>query len=119
MTASRANADPIIALALAGGGTVEDAAKAANVCTRTVNRRMKDADFKAEVSRLRGEMISRATGRLAEGMGWAALVLRTLLTSSAEGIRLRAAAKILDSGLRVVELHELAERVAALEQNKR
>jgi hypothetical protein len=114
MPASRSSSDPI----LAAGRTHEEAARLASVSERTVSRRAADPSFRAEVTRLRTEMISQATGRLAEGMGWAALVLRTLLTSSAEGIRLRAAAKILDSGLRVVELHELAERVAALEQRK-
>jgi hypothetical protein len=118
MPAPRSAADPLLAAAVAAGKTNEEAAALAGVSKRTVTRRLTDAAFRAEVTRLRGEMISQATGRLAEGMTWAALVLRTLLTSNAEGIRLRAAAKILDSGLRVVELHELAERVAALEQRK-
>jgi hypothetical protein len=51
--------------------------------------------------------------------GWAALILRNLLASGSEGIRLRAAGKILESGMRMAELHELAARIEALEQNKR
>jgi hypothetical protein len=118
MPSSRASADSILAAAIAGGRTHQEAALLAAVSTRTVTRRAATPEFRAEVARLRTEMLSRATGALTDGMTAAAGVLRDLLASSAEGIRLRAADKLLENARRMNEINDLAERIAALEARK-
>jgi hypothetical protein len=112
----RRNADETLAAELAAGKTVRDAAMAAGVAERTAFRRLEDAAFKARVTELRGQMVTRASGRLADGMTAAADVLRQLLTSKTEGIRLRAADRLIELGLKVTELAELQQRVEELER---
>ena len=62
-------------------------------------------------------MIAEASGRLAVGMTQAATVLRELLTSPAEAIRLRAACHLLELGMKAFEQQELQRRVEELEQH--
>ena len=59
----RKNGDPVLAAALASGGTWKEAAEAAGVSERTVGRRLKDPAFRGTVSRLREEIFSRAAAR--------------------------------------------------------
>jgi hypothetical protein len=65
---------------------------------------------------LRAGFIASAAGRLAEGMTQAADTLRKLLSSESESIRLRAADRLLEIGVKVVELQELQSRVEELER---
>jgi hypothetical protein len=112
----RRNADDRLAAELAAGKTVRDAAGAAGVGERTAHRRLAEPVFKMRVAELRGEMVAAAAGRLADGMGEAAAVLRGLLGSADEHVRHKAAAKLIELGLKVVELAELERRVSELEQ---
>src|SRR4051812_9747298 len=66
-------------LSLASGQTVRDAALSAGVSEKTVNRRLADPAFRQQVAELRSEMVSRAMGKMAEGMVEAAETLRKLL----------------------------------------
>ena len=68
------------------------------------------------MSELRGEMVSAAAGRLADGMSEAAGVLRSLLADSDPHIRHKAAVKLIELGVKVVELSELEQRVVEMEQ---
>ncbi|HVK09818.1 MAG TPA: hypothetical protein VM597_13665 [Gemmataceae bacterium] len=111
----RGNADDPLAAALAAGRTVRDAAATAGVSERTAYRRLADEAFATRVAHLRGQMIGRAAGRLADAMGEASDVLRALLASGDEHVRHKAGVKVIELGLKVAEVAELERRVAALE----
>jgi hypothetical protein len=112
----RRNADEMLALALAGGATVRDAAAAAGIGERTATRRMADAAFRQRVGQLRAEMTGRALGKLSDGMAEAVDVLRQLLaTGTPPTVRLGACRAMLELGVRLRENVELEERIAALE----
>lgn len=117
----RHSADAALAAELAAGKTIRDAATASGVAERTAYRRLADPAFKVKVTALRGEMVTNAAGRLADGMAAAADVLRTLLTDDDPNIRFKAAVKVLElsTSLRVqVELedrmNEMEAQVSAL-----
>ena len=110
----RRNADELLAAELAAGKTVRDAAAAAGVSERTAYRRLEDEAFLYRVAALRAAMIDTAAGRLADGMAAAADVLRALLAADDDRVRLAAASKLIDSGLKVRELVDLEEELAAL-----
>jgi hypothetical protein len=110
----RRNADELLATALAAGKTVRDAAAAAGVSERTAYRRQEDEAFLHDVAALRSAMIDTAAGRLADGMAAAADVLRALLTANDDRVRLAAASKLIDSGLKLREVVELEEELAML-----
>jgi hypothetical protein len=112
----RKNADEALALGLATGLTTADAALAAGVGERTARRRLADAVFRRRVAELRGEMVGRALGKVADGMAEAGDVLRTLLAANVPpAVRLGACRTILALGVRLREVVELEARLAALE----
>ena len=106
------------ATALAAGKTVKEAAVAAGIGRRTLTRWQSEPVFSARVQALRGEMVSRAAGRLSDAMAEASDVLRALLTSGEDRVKLRAASEVLTQGLRVAELVELQRRVEELERRQ-
>ncbi|MBM3996308.1 MAG: hypothetical protein FJ303_19470 [Planctomycetes bacterium] len=112
----RRNGDTL-ALALAAGDSIADAAAKAGMSERTVYRRLADPAFRKRVQTLRAEMIGRALGRMADGMTLAADVLRELLSADAESVRLGAARSILDLGLKLRDATETEDRLAALEMH--
>ena len=105
-----------VAAALACGSTVAAAAVAGGVSESCVAKWLRTPVFRARVRRIQTEAVGRAVGLLSEAMAEAALALRELLLSDSESVRLRAATAILTAGLNVVEVRDLAERVAALEE---
>lgn len=107
--------DDALALELAAGATVRDAAKSAGVSERTAHRRWADPAFRRRVTSVRAEAVSRAVGRLAAGMGEAADALRGLVTSESEAVRLSACKAILQLGVELRASVEFDERIAALE----
>ena len=111
----RRNADDLLALELAAGKTLRDAALAAGIAERTATRRWADPEFRRLVSRHRGEMVGRAVGELADGMTDAAKTLRELLACESLAVRLGAARSLLEIGVKAREALELEERVRALE----
>ena len=102
-------------LALAAGMSVRDAAAAAGVSESTVYRRMRDPQYRQEVQAVRGEMMSQALGAMADGMAEAAGVLRGLLRSNNEGIKLSAARSMLDLGVKIQSAVEIEQRLTAIE----
>jgi hypothetical protein len=113
-----ANRD-LAAIRLAGGATQLEASKAATVSERTVGHWLTDPTFANRVVELRDAMVAKAAGRLAESMDGAALVLRTLLASRDENVKLRVAVKLIELGLKVADLHELQQRIESLEERDR
>jgi hypothetical protein len=110
----RKNADAL-ALALAAGDSVPEAAVKAGMGERTAYRRLADPAFRQRIQALRGEMIGQALGRMANGMTEAADVLRALLKADAETVRLGAARSLLDLGVKLRESVELQDKVKQLE----
>jgi hypothetical protein len=106
-----------LALALAAGLTVDAAAERAGVSVRTAHRRLADAAFRRRVGELRGHMVTRALGKLADGMTEAGDVLRALLgPDTPPAVRLGACRAMLELGVKLRESVELQERLAALER---
>jgi hypothetical protein len=112
----REGADELLALALAQGQTVRDAAVTAGVSERTATRRWADADFRRRVSALRDDMVSRAVGTLADSMTEAAIRLRELLRSPNDTVCLGAAKALLELPFKLRESFETQERLYELQQ---
>jgi hypothetical protein len=112
----RKNADAALLASLAGGATVRKAAARAGVSERTAYRRLREEAFRRRVAQARGDMVSRAVGKLADASARAVDTLRGLLSASSETARLGAARSILELGARLREAGELEERLRHLEE---
>jgi hypothetical protein len=107
----------IVALSLAAGRTVKDAATTNNVSVRTVADWLRyDANFVQAVDSLRADMISSAAGRIAHDMTSAAKTLRKLLRDPDSRVQLGAARAVLENGVRLRENTILEARIAELER---
>ena len=110
---SKANAQ--LVLALACGATAEAVARQAQLSARTVKRRLADPAFRKEVQQARTEMVQRAAGTLTAA---ATESIKTLLALQKENqppaTRLGAAKAVLELGMRLREVSELEERMAAV-----
>jgi hypothetical protein len=105
------------ALALAAGATIPAAAARARCGVRTVKRWLAtQPEFRRRIGELRGEMIGRALGTLTDALAEAAGVLRQLLASQSDAIRLGACRSILEVTTKLKETCELEQRLSALEQ---
>jgi transposase-like protein len=106
----------IVALALASGKTAKATAAECDVCERTIGLWMAEDAFRRRVAELRGDMVQRALGRLADSMTAAADKLRELLTAEGESVRLGAARSLLELGVKLRESVELEQRLLAIER---
>jgi hypothetical protein len=117
MAGHRKNADEVLLLALACGATLENAARKAEVSVRTVQRRLDDPDFRRRLAEVKADMVRRTAASLSAG---AVEAVKTLLSLQAAAqppaVRLGAARAILELGMKVREVVEFEERLAALEQ---
>jgi hypothetical protein len=77
---------------------------------------LKESDFAQRVDQLRGDMVSRASGRLADDMTRAAKTLRRLLSATSASVRLGAARTILETAAKLRETTVLEQRLRALEE---
>jgi hypothetical protein len=112
---ARLNDDALI-LALACGANVEAAAKKAGMSRRTVTRRMQDPIFRRKVDEKRGELLYRTAAMLNAGCGEAVKTLLGLQQGSAPPtVRLGAAKAILEQAIRLKEVVDLEQRIAAIE----
>jgi hypothetical protein len=113
----RTGAERVLLQALACGATVENAARKAGVCERTVYRRLADPAFCRQLRGLRTDMVQRTTGMLTgAGMG----SVKTLVdlqndVAVSAGVRRRSARDVLEMGLKFRETAELEQRLAAVE----
>jgi hypothetical protein len=112
----KANADELIATALAAGATAAEAATQAKVNPRTVFRRLQDQGFRDRVAELRGQMLSRTLGKLSDGTVEAAEALREMVKEETGAVRLGAAKALIDLTVKVRESVDLEEQVKELEQ---
>ncbi len=112
----RENRDAALLGALAAGATVRQAAEQAGVSERTAHRRLSDDAFRRRVAELRGEMVARALGKMADGMAEAADTLRQLLRAESETVRLGACRAALELSVKLRESVELEQRIQDLEK---
>lgn len=105
-----------VALALAEGAGVAEAGRRVGLSRKAVYRRLQDEEFKAHVRELRAELLDEAGGKLSHATSRAAEVLVLLLEGENEFVRLNAARTILESALRMREVLEVEERLAAIEE---
>jgi hypothetical protein len=108
--------DELLLGALAAGSSIEQAARAAGVSTRTVYRRLANPGFAKRLAQARDEVISHTLGELIECAGQAVATLRVLLSSADDRVRLNAAKCTLDQLLRLRETLSLNERLRTLER---
>ncbi len=103
-------------LTLACGATVEQAVRQTGLSERTVYRRLGDPAFRRELQSVRDDMVQRSAGMLTAAAGESVKTLVQLMGSgNPPATRLGAARAVLELGIKVREVSELAERVAALE----
>ena len=110
----------LAAVKLACGGTIAEAAKVAGVDPRTIYKwKADDANFRALIARFRAEAVERSLGKLSDAMSAAADVLVKLLKNKDCDVRHRAAVQVLTLALRVRSEVDLADRLAAVEEQLR
>jgi len=108
--------DERLVMALACGATVEAAAQATGMHKRTVYRRLEDPAFRQRLQQARGEMVQRTAGMLTAAAGESVKALLALLKEGTPpAVRLGAARAVLEIGMKVREVAELEQRLAALE----
>lgn len=112
----RKNADDALLLAVACGVTVENAAAKAGVSTRTATRRMADPTFQKRLRAMRLDMVQRTMGALTAAGQEAVRTLLELLKGSTPSVRLGAVRMVLEMGIKMREVADLEERLAALEE---
>lgn len=111
----RKQAAGAVAAALAVGETVKRAAEVGKVSERTVYNWNRKPAFRGRVSAIREQMVGEAVGRVSRDMGSAADVLSKLLKSKSDDVRFRAAAKLIELGVKLRDHDDLARRLAELE----
>jgi hypothetical protein len=112
----RRKRDDALALALAAGQTVRDAAVTAGLGERTATRRWADPAFRQRVVDLRTEAVQRATAKMGDTMVEAVDVLRQLLAAESDSVRLGACRVVLEHGTKLRELIDHEDRLEALER---
>jgi transposase len=105
-----------VALALASGRTIRQAAATCKVGESTIYTWLKEDEFRALVSQTRSELFEQAVGRLAKRSAQAADKLARLLKGKDERVQLAAAKGILELGTKLREAGELAARVQECER---
>jgi hypothetical protein len=115
MADSRERADEALAVALAAGRRVEEAAGIAGVSPRTASRRLREPGFAGRVRELRADMTAAAVGRLAECCSAASDRLAELVGSGDGHLAFKAAKAILELTFKAQEISELERRVGDLE----
>jgi len=117
MPSYRPKADSPLLLALACGASAEQAARQTGLSESTVYRRLRDPAFRQELQAVRDDMVRRSAGMLTAAAGEAVKTLVALMAPAVPApTRLGAARAVLEIGIKVREVSELAERVAALEE---
>jgi len=114
---SRKRHDGPLLLALACGVSVEQAARQIKKRERSIYRRLNDPDFRRQLHGIRDDMVQRSAGMLTAAALEAVKTLLSLQSASTPpAVRLGAARAILEIGMNVREVSDLAERLAALER---
>jgi hypothetical protein len=116
MPGSRRHADEKFLMALAFGATVESAAHTAGISDRTAYRRMNEPAFRKRLQKVRDDIVQRTAGAVTAAWTESVKTLLSLQQPTVSAtVRLGAARAILEIGIRLREITDLAERIAALE----
>ena len=111
------HADQRLLLALACGATVENAARQAGVSESTAYRRLADPEFRQGLQKLRADMTERSAAMLtAAGMEAVKTLLALQQNSTPPAVRLGAARAVLEMGIKLREIADIEQRLAALEE---
>jgi len=104
--------------ALLSERTLTDAASKAGVNRHTLTRWLRDTHFRDAVRAAQDAALADAVRRFAGGMGNAQDALQAVMNDAQAppGVRVRAAQVWLEQECKAREMHELTERIAALEQ---
>lgn len=115
--AARAARDDQLVLLAATGQRHADIAAATKISMRQVRRLLSEPENRARVAELRATAMDRAAGRLADVLDEAVGVLVALMKSDTvqDAVRLGAAGKVLDYGMKLSEHVDLEKRLTALE----
>lgn len=109
----------MLAVEIARGQPIADAARAAGLSPRTAYRLMAEPGFRARVDELRRAMVQTAVGKLTDSATEATDTLRTLLGAGhPPTVRLGAARAILDNVVDLQTHADILERIAALERRE-
>ncbi len=111
---SKKAADAALVAHLAAGVSPAGAAKLAGVSEATAYRRLANPDFRQRVEKARSDFWDRALGVMSKGAAESAIVLRRLLRSDDGRLKLQAAKILLETGMKVREVVELARQVEEL-----
>jgi len=107
--------DSFLALALASGVSVADAAAQADVGRTTVYRKLENPEFRRQIAEFRDRLIATALGRIADSLTRSADVLTQMLDSPKEHIRIRAARALFTLGIRLRDSVDLTARLREVE----
>ena len=112
----KANDEKILS-ALIAHKTIGEAARVAGVSERTIYSRLADDDFRAEYEARQKCTLDNACKALQSALTDAVDVLKAIMndTDTSPGSRITAARSVLEYGVKLTELTDLAARVAALE----
>lgn len=98
--------------------SLEEGCRRAGVSKTTIYKWLKNSDFQAELKRLRQALVADALERLKTGLTLAVNKLLELLQAEGQvSIQFRAAHALVDHGLKAVEMQDLEQRIATLEQH--
>lgn len=103
-------------LALVERPTLEEAASAVGLTSRTLRRYLEDPVFLAEYRTLRRAVWERAVAELQQACGEAVATLRRNLDAESEAAQIRAARSILDHARSGLETTDVLERLEELER---
>ena len=107
--------DTVLALAIASGTSIADAAVKVGVGRTTIYRKLENPDFVRLVCEFRDKLIAVALGRIADNLTRAADALAGLLDSPEPHIRIRAARALFSMGIRLRDSIDLTARVRTVE----
>jgi len=96
--------------------TIEAAADKAGIGEATLRRWLAEPSFRRRYQAARTSLLERVVGTLLAACGEAVEALRRNLECSKPSVQVRAAEAILQRATKGVELLDLAERIAALEE---
>ena len=112
--------DEQLALAIAMGASVEAAAERLGISKSTAYRRWRDLGVKRRVAELRRDITDRSIGQLVASLADAITVARQLMRDGeTDSIKLKAAALLIETGLKAAAIAQLEQRVVDLESAMR
>jgi negative regulator of replication initiation len=95
--------------------SIDEASKKSKISRNTFARWLKDPNFRAEVKKVREQVLAEAVGRLQISVDRAVDLLSELMEADQKSIRLRAAEKIVDFFFKIKETQDFEQRLERLE----